>query len=87
MSPITRKLVLDFADLRFVSVECHQCKTEVVFDAGDAKNGVPTRRPTCNHEYDALFCGSLTNYRDFYRNFSKSSYRVRPYLTVAEGDK
>jgi hypothetical protein len=84
MSPITKKLVLDFADLSHLAIECPKCRSEVVFDSSNTKNGIPSKCPVCQEEYGPLFHAALASYRDFYTSVSKSSYKVRSHISVAD---
>ena len=81
--------VVPLSDLRFVVMECAQCKSKIEFDiemavAKNVPNGTatPTRCPVCKVEFDTMAQGAVDQIRIAYRGAakqsSKISFRVKP---------
>jgi hypothetical protein len=82
MSPTSKELLIDFADLRRIGIRCPACSTEVILDVTDTKNGIPSKCPTCSKDYESLFRMALDSYRDFFTKFSGAGYQVKAHITL-----
>ena len=77
MSPMSKELLFEIADLRYLGIACDKCHTEIVCDLAKA-NSIPTACPTCRHgEYDTLFLSALESLRANYQTLSKAKNKVR----------
>ena len=67
MCAMHKQFVVSLADLRYVRIECPQCKTKVILDmqeksATAEKNNffAPKECPGCRNDYDSAIAASVT---------------------------
>ena len=69
------ELIVDFAELRVLSIPCPKCQTRVRLDCGDLEANVPQECPGCGREYGESFRSGLHSFRELYRKFSGAGER------------
>lgn len=66
------ELVLDFSELRYISVFCPHCKSVVTIDITvETNKGRLTRCGRCDAETDKLLAQGIEDYREAYRKLSQ----------------
>ena len=79
-----KELVVDFRDLRFVSVECGKCHSEITLDAGSSSaDDFPVECPCCHESIGMHMKNRLKQFKDAYRVLTDPSsphvkVRIRP---------
>jgi len=69
------ELIVDFSELRRVSIPCTKCATRVVLDLVDEEAGIPEECPSCGKEYGDSFRTALHTLRQVYRKLSAQGER------------
>ena len=84
---MTKEFVLEFKELRFISVECGTCHSEMTIDAANQQSDdFPIQCPCCHAEFTAFLKSRIKNFKDAYRVLSDaSSPRVKVRIRVDEG--
>lgn len=67
--------VIDFEELRTLSIPCQKCKTSVRMDLADEEANVPESCPCCGLEYREAFRSTLFTLRQVYRKLSDAGER------------
>ena len=66
------ELVLDFSELRYVSVSCPHCKSVMTLDITiETTKGRLARCGRCDAETDKLLAQGIEDYREAYRKLSQ----------------
>lgn len=72
------ELVMDFAELRYVSVSCQHCKSVMTIDITTETNkGRLARCGRCDAEVDKLLSQGIEDYREAYRKLSQFASTVQ----------
>lgn len=90
MNPIFKEYVIDFADLKLVSVVCKKCQTEIILDmTGDLKL-IPNICQSCGGVINEVFIEALTSFYKIYRYLggkdpgASARIRIRQEAKVSE---
>ena len=79
-------LVLDFADLKWVVIECVNCSAEVSFDIQANGADIPRDCPCCRKgEYDPMLQSNLETLRGLY-NALTNGKRHRVKIRIQQSD-
>ncbi len=84
MLAMKKQLIIALADLRYVSIECHTCKTVVTLDmkeplsADTEKSGLfgPVTCPGCGQGYDSAIQPNVELFRKSYRSLLPIADRI-----------
>lgn len=81
MNPVFKEYVIDFADLKLVSVVCGKCKTEIIIDMTGELILIPNVCQSCGNLINQVFLDALTSFYKIYKYLSakdlNSSARIR----------
>ena len=81
MNPIFKEYVIDFADLKLVSVICKKCKTEIIIDMTGELINIPNVCQACGNLINAVFLDALTSFYNIYKYLAgkdpSASARIR----------
>ena len=70
MCAMTKELLLDFAELRYIAVECPRCHAEITVDAENkAADDFPVVCPCCRESLGPLIKININAYKAVYKAF------------------
>ena len=78
--------VLDFKELRFVSIKCNGCGTKVILDAGSQAN-VPRHCCSCEQPFPVCFIGSIEQYCAVFKQLQDSKNSVQIHVSLSHDPK
>ncbi|MGH7487071.1 MAG: hypothetical protein ACRD9L_21655 [Bryobacteraceae bacterium] len=88
-----KQILISIADLRYVSIECPQCRAQVVLDMKERsafaeKHGLfaPPECPACHTPYDSAIQPNVDNLQRAYQSLLKIADRIRFHGEPEEGD-
>ena len=90
MNPIFKEYVIDFADLKLVSVVCKKCKTEIIIDMTGKRMTIPNVCQACGNIINQVFLEALSTFYGIYRHLSgtdpsaSARIRIRQESSLAE---
>ena len=73
---VKRQAVIDFIDLRFLSIECSQCGTKLVLDVAASGREMPEACPAC-HESFGSAKHQIGHFIRVYNAIKESGSKVR----------
>ena len=82
--PSRRNWFWTLQNLKHLAIECPKCRSEVVFDSSNTKNGIPKQVSCLPRRIRSVFHAALASYREFYTSVSKSSYKVGSHISVTD---
>lgn len=81
MNPVFKEFVIDFADLKLISVTCRKCNTEIIFDVTKADIKMPSECP-CGEGYGDFFISALNGFHDAYAKFTHQKVRAMAKIRI-----
>jgi NAD-dependent SIR2 family protein deacetylase len=83
MIDMQKEFMLNFSELKFLSVECSRCHTEITIDASDkAADEFPAQCPCCRESLGAFMKTRVTQYKDVYRALCAREMKESPVIRV-----
>ena len=81
MNPVFKEYVIDFTDLKLVSVVCGKCKTEIILDMTGELRLIPNVCQSCGQIINEVFLEALTSFYKIYKYLAgkepSASARIR----------
>ena len=78
MTVMTNELVIDFADLNRLDIQCAGCGTRINFDISNVQQHAPTKCPSCDGVFDLNSTQMpLSAYRDAWKALAALRHKVR----------
>jgi hypothetical protein len=66
MNPIFKEYVIDFADLKLISIVCKKCKTETIIEVTSELRNFPNVCQSCGNVINEVFIEAITSYYKIY---------------------
>jgi len=80
MNPISKEYIIDFGELKLLSIVCAKCKAEIIIDMAKKEQLFfpPSCQfcPICNDDFGPLFIDALTSLHKVYRHLTDKSDRA-----------
>jgi hypothetical protein len=78
MTLMTNELVIDFADLGRLDIQCAGCGTRILFDISNEQQRTPVRCPGCEVPFDLNSVQiPLVNYRNAWKALTPLRHKLR----------